>query len=190
MWSLKSSSARDEVAAVEPHDPRVVGVLDGQHRGQFVELEVVLAVKPHVGGHALELLGLEFGRYGVRFEEPPREPEECAVVAAAGVEFGHGDQGRHVGRVDAQGRIELLHGQRIAALHAVELAQDHAVLDLVGCRRHEGFGFGDRLVVLPRGHQQPSFGGREGRDAAEPQLRGVEHGNGRERELRLLVERR
>lgn len=66
----------DQVAGVKFHDALVVGIADGQRRGQVVQLEIVFAVEARVGGELSEAFDLGFERQFVGLEQLPRDGQQ------------------------------------------------------------------------------------------------------------------
>ena len=175
---------------IEFHHPPLLRIAYGQRRGQRVELDVVFAVEPHVGGELLEAFDLGVERHLVRVEEPLGDVEYRPVIAAAVVVVGQRHQRGDVGRVDLHGAVVLRHGQRVLVQNRIEVGQHHMVLRFVGGGFDHGLGLVDGFVQLPRGDQQLAFHRAQHRDAPEAEFRRVERGDGRIGLLDLLVERR
>lgn len=180
----------DQVAGIEFHDAFVVGILDGQHRGQVVELQVVFAVEADVRGVLFELADLRLEREFVGQEQPPRDGQQRAVVLPGGVVVGQRHERCEVRRVDPQRLVELRAGQRVASVCGVEVGQRHMGFGFVGGRSRLLPGLVQGPYDLSGGHEQAALHAVQHGDAPEAHLGRVEQGHGLDRLVGLLVERR
>lgn len=180
----------DQVAGIELHDALVVGILDGQYRGQVVELQVVFAVEADVRGVLFELADLRLEREFVGQEQPPRDGQQRAVILSGGVVVGQRHERCEVRRVDPQRLVELRAGQRVASVCGVEVSQCHVGLGLVGgrCRLLPGLIQGS--ADLSGGHEQAALHAVQHGNTSEAHLGRVEQGHGLGGLSGLLVERR
>ena len=180
----------DQVAGVKLHDALVVGIADGQRRGQVVQLKVIFAVEARVGGELPEAFDLGFERQFVGLEQLPRDGQQRPVILPSGVKIGQRHQRLYVCGVDLQRAVVFGAGQRILLGDGVEVAEDHVALRLIGGSFDHRPGFDHGFVDLVRRHQQTPFHGAQHGNAPEAQFGRIECHEGHDGTLLLLVEGR